>query len=293
MIGVTGSQSPHPHPTAATVAVFGSSVRALYTEDKWGRPDPVGSGVLAQFGRRVFLLTACHVLRECGDQPLAIAGDEEFVEVDSWFHSVAPNGSEPDALDVAFAELSEATCARLGAIRPIQPHQIDPDDERLPFVPYVGMGFPIKKTKLHVKERVVGASLVRVTGFAKPDALRKLGLSGVSHVAFSFDRKRTVMNGVLQPVIKPYGMSGGGVWRFDSAFGETSAGPSARLVGILTEFHENDIKAMIGTRIGVILEMIRVAFPDTEILLPQCKRGKIIPVSHPQRLSERSKEGMR
>jgi hypothetical protein len=101
-----------------------------------------------------------------------------------------------------------------------------------------------------------------MTAFEKPQAITQLKLLSQTHIALGFDRKRTFVNGVKQPTIKPNGMSGGGLWRFDSFFYPEPVASEAKLAGILIEYYEHEVKAMIATRAHVVLQTVAAVFPD-------------------------------
>lgn len=88
----------------------------------------------------------------------------------------------------------------------------------------------------------------------------------------TYQRHKMQVGSDVRVAPKPQGMSGGGLFRFDSlrdmSLGETTI--IDKLVGIMIEYHENR-SVIVATNIAFALTAIRKAFPTLASSLPTSK----------------------
>jgi hypothetical protein len=250
-----------------SMRIFGSAVRPIYGVDRRDRPDALGSGVLLYAGGRHLLLTAAHVLDLMETQEVYIGGQRDILSLPKeWHHSVPPVGGtrNNDRLDIAFMELPRSVVKEMG-----QCLWLSPDDllatGRPPAVgPYCAIGYPVRRARVQpatLQVRQPGDIYVD-TSIHKPEVYARLRAATETHIVLHYDRERVVSrHGVRVPTVKPYGMSGGGLWRLDSLVLPVIAARRNPLAGILTEWHREE-KVMLATRTEVYVEALRRTFPE-------------------------------
>lgn len=255
----------------AAMAVYASSVRQILFWDKRGEPELVGSCVLMRIADRHFALSSAHVtdpLVERGH--IMVGGTQDLVEVlPNAFGTEIPEGGtrEDDRIDLSFIELTDKQAVDLGDClwmtpQDVEVRRIPPGTEQS----YLAIGYPWRKTRIIRSEArldtvpngfagtLVGEELYAATGYDPED-----------HVLIHFHRERVVSKaGRGVPMVKPHGMSGGGLWRFDSLI-TSRPWESDRLAGILTTWHWGTHKVMVATRAHLALMLLGQVHPE---LLP-------------------------
>jgi hypothetical protein len=89
----------------------------------------------------------------------------------------------------------------------------------------------------------------------------KLGYTFGQHIMVEMPKKLAQpIKGNNYNMIKPYGMSGGGLWVIPDQIVEFQKAPFYQLVGILIEHVTNGHRCMIATNIGYAYELMRKAF---------------------------------
>lgn len=249
-------------------------VRPLIAADDGRRPRHVGSGVLVAFNDRSFFLTAAHVLRDALGHPWAIAGEQNLVPPQSAVYFTTPaEAHQHDTADVGFVELTPNEVHQLGDVEFLSPARPDPDERRRPPQPgltrpfYFVFGYPASRMKANPQTKTVRATgafpLLSVpveryvyTAINRPEH---------AHLIVAFDRGDS--HGRKGAVVAPHprGISGGGIWRVDDL---VHLKPEAtRLVAIATEWWAQQ-EALVGTRIGVVLDGLRARYPDLQAFIP-------------------------
>lgn len=255
----------------AAMEAYASCVRQVVFWDRRGEPELVGSCVLMRIGERHFALTAAHVtdtLVERGH--IMLGGTQSLVELaPKAYGTEIPAGGtrDDDRIDLSFVELTDEQATDLGECLWLSPTDIEV--EKIPpgaEQPYLAIGYPWRKARLVRAEGRLGTV---PNGFADMLAGEKLyaatGYDPEKHVLVNFHRKRVVSKaGRGVPMVKPHGMSGGGLWRFDSLVTGLPR-QSDRLAGILTTWHGGMHKVMVATRAHVALILICQVHPE---LLP-------------------------
>lgn len=266
----------------AVRADFGGSVRQIFSVTEHGTPDPLGSGVLITVEKRHFLVSAAHVLAHSEESTLYLGGETDLVLLEGVKHYSRPTGEPPtDQLDIAFMELSTRLVQQLGDVRFLVPGLIDPNDNASTARIYVALGFPWRKTKKDLDARRTRSSMMSVTALSDSQLFQALQVPEHAHVVIPFTRETMIMDGKEQAAPKPEGMSGGGLFRSDHLDSNVRGHPVGKLVGILTQYRDRgSAQHMRATRISVVLEAMRSAYPDLSEALPRSVRARISVSEH-------------
>jgi hypothetical protein len=224
------------------------------------RPSVYGSGVLLKLPSRHLLLSAAHVFdEERGNIWFSegVVADGAKVEIHT---SHPPEGKKSnDMLDVGVCAFPAEIAQRLESqgFKFIRAGDIDVNDASSEGRTYAFTGFPgSKQNSIDFRSRKMRLKPMEYSlGCRSPSTIAKDGFVPSIHIAAHFDRT-AMMDGkgarITAP--EPFGMSGGGVWH------RSSSGYS--LIGIGTEWDDRN-KVLLGTRIGVLVSLIRRSFPDT------------------------------
>lgn len=225
-----------------------------------GTPEFIGSGVLIEYGRNFYLATAGHILVEtmddkyeygiCTRSQLFIRPDHaKFVNPDS--------GQRYDNLiDIGVWRINKEVADEIKKFKEfLPPSFIELNHQEKDDMSYLCLGFPKKKVKIHLGEnQIIEGSFGYITrGVSKDTCVKVTNYDQNYNFLFAFhrDKLRNVKTGSRHIAPKPYGMSGGGVWHFDTE-GDIS------LVGILTEWKltTENIPVIMATRIECIVDVI-------------------------------------
>jgi hypothetical protein len=131
---------------------------------------------------------------------------------------------------------------------------------------YFGIGYPCSKQgEIDKNLEVLPKAVIYGGQTVRPDVYLQNGFDRNRHLLLEFDKKN--VHGRIGPVTAPdmYGVSGGGVWRFDTLNG----GIRDVLVAIFTEWHRGSKKFLAATRIDQVFEGIRAHFPELSSSLPR------------------------
>lgn len=260
-------------------------VRPVYgVRHRGGRRDAgtvhlFGNAVLFTAGGRHFALTAAHVLDEFEPHGLGILGEPDMLDLSATrvYRTVAPaENRDADRIDVGFVELSDAQVATLGNVRFLTPDDLDVTDAPSYFTyvrtKYLLLGYPASKQgKLRADLEVDPQPLAYAAQAADPSLYKSLETDPDRHLLLPFDQKAVISTEGRATAPKLDGMSGCGVWRFDSL--HALPGGRDQLVGLFIEWHRGSRKVLVATRIDQCLEGVRHSVPELEHLLPRRKYG--------------------
>jgi hypothetical protein len=256
-----------------------SAIRSIARLDDRRRLHYVGSSLLFSVGARSFVITAGHVLDAEEDGPLHIgtpAGPVPLPRPRRW--TKPPDGiREKDRIDLGFVLLDSDTMAALEGCRYLTPEDIEMgsgvSDVREGFHDHVAIGFPGGWASNANPEITRLKPMFLVSSQVPAAAYSTLGVADHSHILIEFDKRNCVdLDGYRIPP-KLNGMSGGGLWRFDSLHGPT--GTRDKLVGVLVEVHKSVI---VATRIGLVMEALRTFFPDLKDAFPPMPGARVTSV---------------
>lgn len=258
---------------AAAAVAYGSSVRPVLFLDNRSEEEITGSCVLMRIGDRHFALTAAHVMdRLVARGHIMIGGIRDIVYVAlRAYGTEIPNGGtrDDDLVDLAFLELSDAQAADLGECVWLTPEDVDwrpvPTGTD---AAYLALGYPWRNSRLNRSAGRLDATPVAYGGtLAAPGLYAGTDYDPDTHIVINFNRKRIVSKaGWGVPMVKPQGMSGGGLWRFSSLLAGEPADRD-RLAGILIAWHWDEQKVMVATRACIAMTMVCKIHPELKPLL--------------------------
>jgi hypothetical protein len=236
---------------------------------KAGRyPEPVGSSTLLKIGDDCFALTAAHVMDCFQGRDIHVGNSHAFRPVVGEISVSVP----PDTTDTAFIRLHRDIASWLSEdFRFLSMEEVSIDDLPAPMSGYQFFGVPYRK----VPERPSGRHFhfpVYSYAAASLDNAKytELGILPATHVAVDFVQRR-VKDGTGRTITapNPEGMSGGAVFTCPRVLLQASAAVTARkrLAAIAIEHRS---QALIGVRIGVLLDAIRRFAPHLRSLIPAC-----------------------
>ena len=189
------------------------SIRPVLVEDEEGRAQMVGSCVLLVVHDRIFAISADHVFKESRRALMYLGIGSELVGLK---HDIV-RGRTPDLeTDVGITEVtdlipSELSGERLHSVIDADPNEICSDGQI-----YIGFGFPGTRVDLDARKRHVEAKGISSSGTGMAGHCEALGFTPFTHVAMVFSKRKMWTGDTIQRAPDPYGMSGGGLFRFDS-----------------------------------------------------------------------------
>lgn len=241
------------------IALIHAAVLPVFDRPR-GRPEAVGTCVLAKIDGHGFILTAGHVLVDIyqaeGQFTVGLGGKTYA------FHQerLATLPDDPD--DTGLIPLTPVHVAAMEAVGGafLDESMMDEgenasglDHHNLITNVYAVLGFPgsrsrsrIQHAKKHIKAKSFSASVTLAPTSTYPD-----GLTHETHILLDYDQRGIVQGGhrVIPPGV--HGMSGGGVFRFRRGQPKT-----IKLVGILIEQHKA-LGILAGTRIATVANFAR------------------------------------
>jgi hypothetical protein len=228
-------------------------------------PEAIGTAVLLRVGSARLLLTAAHVVDEFQDEDMLILGNGRLEGIRAKGVRIDPpvgKGRQEDPYDVGVLRVDVDHPLTLDGDF-LSPAAIGIEEPLTESSTYLALGYPVKKTVVDSVARKVEPWPVKYVGArSAPQAYNRLGLHHSTHVLLDFDQKRTVTDEGIRAVMKPNGMSGGGVWWWRNP-GPASRYelPEARLTAILIE-HRRGPKLLVATRVRYHIALIRKHWPD-------------------------------
>lgn len=256
------------------------AVCPIYRETDRKRPELIGSGILIDFGKARYIVTAAHV-HDLAMNPwrgLYTLG-QNLVPLPKAFVKASLPGSgkrEDDHLDFAFARFDEATADELAERKFFLPFMlIDADDRLTPTATYMFTGYPCSREKAEYgKKRIMPKMWALTERAVSTLEMTELGYYPEDHIVVRYKpTDRTDESGRSKQFPNPQGMSGGPVWRGDGDPKGWLQTPGMRLVGIGIEHgKDKDNEMMIGVRMHRITALMAELNPDIRQLAPR-RRG--------------------
>lgn len=246
------------------------AVVPIFRSDSRDRPDFEGSGVLMEVGGRHFLISAAHVFERSDNHPFLLSeGFERVPTHHRPFTNILSAGQkrDHDKIDVGFVELTSAEAAALGLESFLRPRHVNVEHMNARRGPLLALGFP---GGIQERDDIGKIYRMETAYYVALEATKKgydsCGVQRSSHLMLKYRRNRLVSaSGAGVPEFK--GMSGGGVFAFPALATPTPDAPP-RLVAIIIERPDCYGPSILTTRIDVVLEGLRVAFPDIAPLVP-------------------------
>ncbi|MBU8873797.1 hypothetical protein KQ910_08480 [Reyranella sp. MMS21-HV4-11] len=249
-------------------------------DDERGVPRAVGSCVLLEIAEQYFLLSAAHVLDETASSTLYLPGRNKLIAITGHkICSVAPNGDRDlDWIDVGYVCLTKQEAEEVSTQFFFLPVAfVDTDDMASPGSHYIFSGYPATAVTRRYQANVFDGQVHTFVGRNSPyQTYWKAGTNFLANVVVGFQAKKA--KDQLGKIVRPkdrQGMSGGGIW-VSSGSNLMRNIPTLRLCGIGIE-HQSKNQCLVGTRLFVLLEMIRRDFPHLSNAIPTSAVLAIIP----------------
>lgn len=252
-------------------------VLPLLSFEKQNKPFVAACAIKVVIAGRRFLFTAAHVIDALNDGDLWYATSElkwSNITGESR-HTDPPLGSQrdQDRLDAAVIELSQPSAPLIPGPY-LSVRGMDINDVQAPGRKYIILGYPGTRTKKNFEERKVTPRALRYVGSpVSGDVYAKQGIARYSHLAMEFDRENVVDADGPTTAPHPAGMSGCGVWRFDS-LSRPGLIERDKLVGIFIEY-PSKADILVATRVSIHLEIVRHHWPELASDLPTARRVKV------------------
>jgi len=230
-------------------------------------PTPIGSGVILKKGNHTYVLTAAHVLDECGPGEVAFTpGEKSIIWLNGGYHkspllhqvTLTPITRKDDTVDVGIIRLDDEAASELR----VEKHCIQMDDIkpiRLHLPMFLHVGYPAKYFHKDSKQKTCEHGLLTTGGIPITDQKRQeLGYEPfnlVSRYNHKYNYSTIHGSGCTAPML--HGMSGGGI--FEWIPNEETEKLEPTLIGIL---HVHDRKKRI--LVGTIMEFYQLLMNEVE-----------------------------
>lgn len=243
----------------ATETLLSFSVPLYFS--KHGRPILFGTGFFVRAGSHHFLVSAAHVLDHVMDVGLFFYASPNVTcrLSGKLFRSGRAEQRKEDTIDIGVLKMSSKVVPPYPDVSKFAVEISYLAPNRLPRTGrhYIIIGFPAKKSKIDEAERTVLARPYAYRSDPIDDGTyRNLKLSPKTHVVLPLNRKRGFdPEGKITHFPKPHGMSGAPTVVLYENDDDSRVFP---VVAVGIEYRESQ-KALIGTDIGVAMEMMRSA----------------------------------
>jgi hypothetical protein len=197
-----------------------------------------------------------------------VGGESRIVGVSGRYsNTVSVTGRrEDDHFDLAIIPLRDRDVADLRDSRFLSLEELEPSEvvDHRPVwgSKYLMVGFPVKKQGT-TRNDVVQVEPLRYTARARPDsAYVGTPWRPDSHLLVEYDKKIAwTLNGQVT-LPDPYGVSGGGLFRIRGWVGEEEERET--LVAIPIQYLGRSGKAVVGTRVDIVLQGLLKEYPHLE-----------------------------
>jgi hypothetical protein len=233
-------------------------------------PYLIGTGVILEVNSMLFIVSAAHVFDEKDSTTLYLFLDEQVLPVNGELYcTVKPNNNRiEDKIDVAVLRVDNNQEVQIRKLyKPVLIDEVDVNDIPSNKKYYAFIGHPENKTKLKHGTFKVKSEMFSYGSFvADSSTYKQLALLPDFHVVVDFDERKCIdENGNRYSFPDAHGMSGGGVWLVENLNYNSSESQINKLVGVGIEIHKSP-KALVGTRIGAVIEMIKTKFDGCQNL---------------------------
>lgn len=239
-------------------------VRPIGIEYENERAELIGSAVLVTIAGRRFVLTAGHVADWADKGALMTGGREQFWMLPPLRTNAPPGKRTDDPFDIAVGELDPETAAGLGDVRFLELNDIDLESH-VPSVPfYTVIGYPVIEQRLDAAKNHFNPAATVFSNVALAHAdypkLWKGIFTPAANLALRFDTSKVVTKDGIRALKDQQGLSGGGVFRFESLVDPTARD---RLVGITIYAQtKTGTRALVATRVNFFLAAILHIHPE-------------------------------
>lgn len=233
--------------------------------------ESVGSGFLLSVSSLTLLCTAAHVLDRARSAKLQIPAGNRVVPIEGDpFLSVDLSAKADDRFgcDFGFVVLRPNEMLAAPTTPALTLADLDIDDVPAPRVAYGFAGVPSSKNP-NLGGYFDGRSYFYGGLPAKSEDYRLTGYMPSTHLLMRFDRRRMLdVHGGIRAVPKPFGMSGGPVFRIGS-FDEIRTGKACPRVVAIGIRWLKDSRLLLGVRMSLFVDALRQLIPSLDGELPQ------------------------
>lgn len=258
-------------------AILRRRLRSIVVPNAGSKPVVIGSGVLLKVGPRHVCVTAAHVLDDVrkGGGGVFLPQGKILQLAGPFFSTPVPDDGHrrDDRYDLGFAELTQEQVGALSSDHFLGPSDLAQNEVAAPRWMYMMLGYPGSRTKLKRKpngKEYFKENLSRFFGFEADGAeFKRLGISRDTHVLINVDRRLNTTQKQQPDGPDLPGMSGGGIWRMPRIAERIAEDQRPKLVAIFIEDPDENGALLLGTRIPIVVELLRTALPDTDAYLPK------------------------
>lgn len=232
----------------------------------------VGSGFLLQISDHHFLVSAAHVFDHLKDGVFLLAEGREQDALSNPVQATALPASgkrADDVIDIGFIQLTSDEVNALGRENFLARHHIAPRDAQAGAGTYLILGYPEKQQKRdHRDHRYLISQTYYWAPEAKDASYHRTKLERGTHILINYDPNRVVGPKGVGGSPSFYGMSGSATWRL-RATDDYRPDNLPKLVGILLGRTPDFGKELMITRISLVLEAVRAAYPALDQNIPR------------------------
>jgi hypothetical protein len=218
-------------------------------------PEFVGSGILLKSHGCLYLITAAHVMDHFDEEkyPLFLDGIDGLVaisgeEICSYTEDIIKR--KDDKHDISIVKLRKEMQSRLESAYFIVFQKMDLIGEHDPHLGYFCVGIPSKRGDKSIDKNNSLITPEPYGLFAKEadcEIYDKLNVDKKTHLALSFNAKKAYsQDRVKRTAPSLNGLSGAPIW---GVIKKSNTEIQAVIVAILIEYHQKDIKSVLGTRV--------------------------------------------
>lgn len=241
---------------AARQAIHYTPQLFVWSEEKEGNLEPLGSAVLFRIADFYYLITAAHCIMQNGKQIkigiLDNQGKMQLIRGSSLM--------KHEDVDLAAVKLSDRSIkVLLEKYKFLDVSQVmfnkGIKDEEV----YLIVGYPITKTKVDNKrKRISHEAFVYISKSKAENMYVKLGYSKEQNTLLGFNQRRSTFTGSTEMNMspEPKGVSGGGLWFIQSYDVAKKEDVTFLLCGIMIE-HDKKQNMMIATKTEALLPIIQ------------------------------------
>ncbi|EIE01400.1 hypothetical protein LEP1GSC185_3453 [Leptospira licerasiae serovar Varillal str. VAR 010] len=236
----------------------------FYMNDK-GYVDLASTSLLFSHNDRYFVITTAHTLEWYNENLFFYYKDDVNLPLDGNWRIFKTAGSKDigeSRIDLGIIEIDSEVLKKIYEIyefMKIDNIDFNPAIEKPQT--YFLYGYPNSNTKIDKRTREIKSKPFIFTNPEHKDKslYDKLGIHRNSHLLVEYDREQ-----VIDPAIGivtgkfPRGCSGCGLWLIPKVFYKIKEPVVPRLSGVLIEYYENSLNALVTLRANLVLEVFKV-----------------------------------
>lgn len=237
-----------------TVPIF----RNENPEDRLSPPAQIGSGVLVEYMGRHFLASAGHVVTESKDGSNHIGvlvGNNAYIELGDSKYAYDTHQSLERLVDLGVWEIPTEFLNDFIGLTFFQLTDLNTENVDDPSALYICHGYPVRNTRVEIPSGDVRIDDFRIlTQSVSNSRFSKRAIHNPDYnilLQFNRDKLESLSSGLRVSAPKPYGVSGGGVWKI-------YPNGSYMLAGILTEWKcpEEKLPLLMATKVDELIYLL-------------------------------------